>query len=72
MPLPNFPQMSLFSNGNSVLWDISWESSHFAFRPDQADLIIVKDEITGVSEVREMGAETTREADRPPLACLCP
>jgi len=55
MPLHNLPQMSLISNGNSVLWDISWESSHFAFRPDQADLIIVKDEITGASELRGKG-----------------
>lgn len=49
MPLPNFPQMSLFSNGNSVLWDISWESSLLLFRPNQADLNLITDEIMGAS-----------------------
>jgi hypothetical protein len=68
MPLPNFPQMSLISNGNSVFWDISWESSLLLFQPNQADLILITSEITGASQSPETLASMTRVADRPVMA----
>jgi hypothetical protein len=45
MPLPNFPQMSLISNGILEFFGISLASRDLLFQPNKAGLLVFLEEI---------------------------